>query len=278
MSRTLQQTVPPGSLARHPRVAQRLLGRVPRLRSDIQQFIEQVPRAGGQVLRPPGKPQRELPPEIGTGYALAVVVEREAPAQQHENYHPEGPRVDRLGVPLPLQHFRRQVPARSEEGAGHGKVLRDQLRESEIDNLHLDVMRRPRLVRQQKVLRLHVPVYNILRVHINHRVCNLPDNSTSLLLRQRSLLHHIIEQFPAVHQLHDNINLILGNVHVVQGDDVGMPQRPQCLDLGVELVGHGGRLCVYLNLVHDLARAALARGQVDAPVDRRGGSHAEDLA
>mmetsp|Transcript_36925 Transcript_36925/g.89049 ORF Transcript_36925/g.89049 Transcript_36925/m.89049 type:complete len:330 (+) Transcript_36925:833-1822(+) len=139
-------------------------------------------------------------------------------------------------------------------------------------------MRTPRLVRQKQILRLHIPMNNILRMHVNQGARHLPHDPRRLLLRQRSLLHHVVEQFAPAHQFHDDVDLILRDEHVEELDDVGMLEVAQRFDFRVELVHHVLELRIDFGFVNDFARAGRPRGQFDAAVARGGRSDSEDFA
>mmetsp|Transcript_42046 Transcript_42046/g.75808 ORF Transcript_42046/g.75808 Transcript_42046/m.75808 type:complete len:204 (+) Transcript_42046:819-1430(+) len=139
-------------------------------------------------------------------------------------------------------------------------------------------MTTPRLMRQQQILRLHIPMNHILRMHIHQRTRHLPHNPRRLLLRQRPLLHHIIKQLPPAHELHNDVNLILRDVDIVELDNVGMLERAEGFDFGVELIHHVLEFGVDFELVDDFAGAGGAGGDFDAAVAGGGGADAEDFA
>ena len=119
---------------------------------------------------------------------------------------------------------------------------------------------------------------NVLLMHINEGTGNLVNDVARLLLVQRSLGDDVIEQLPPAHQFHDDVNLIIGNVDIIQRDDVGMVQAPQGLDLRVELLDHPLEALLDVTLVDDLARVRLAVGPVDAPVAGGGRADSQDFA
>lgn len=132
-------------------------------------------------------------------------------------------------------------------------------------------------MREEQVLRLQIPVYHVLRMHVHQGARHLPHDPARLLLRQRPLLHHVVEQLAALHQLHDDVYPVVGDVHVVEVDDVGVLEGFQGFDLGVELVHHGLVMRVDLGPVDDFAGAALAGGALDAAVAGGRGTHPEDF-
>jgi len=119
----------------------------------------------------------------------AVVVERQAAAQQNERDDPEGPNVDGLVVRLPLQHLRGDVPAGAKERPGHGPVG-EHFRKPEIDYFHFGV---GPCVRQKEVLRLEVPVDDALLVHVVHGGRDLRQDTRRFGLRERTLVDDVIE-------------------------------------------------------------------------------------
>lgn len=90
----LQQDLPRRGLTPHPRVPQRLLGRVPFAAVDAQELAQQVLRAVGQVVGPPGEAQLKAGVQVGSGGdGVAVVVEGDAAAEEDEDDDAEGPGV-----------------------------------------------------------------------------------------------------------------------------------------------------------------------------------------
>ena len=119
---------------------------------------------------------------------------------------------------------------------------------------------------------------DVLLVHIHQGRRDLPDNLGGLLLVERTLGDDVIEQFSTTHKFHNNINLLNGDVDIVQLNDMRMVERAERFDLRVELVNHAGEALLDVALVDDLARVGLPVGAVDAAMAGRGRADAEDLA
>mmetsp|Transcript_16186 Transcript_16186/g.46500 ORF Transcript_16186/g.46500 Transcript_16186/m.46500 type:complete len:235 (-) Transcript_16186:265-969(-) len=121
-------------------------------------------------------------------------------------------------------------------------------------------------------------MYDILGVHIDQSARHLVDNLTGLFLIERALGHDVIKQFSTAHEFHDDVYLFIGNVHIIQRDNVGMVQTPQSLDFGVELLNHSRESLLDMLLVDDLTRIGLSIGPANAAVTGGGGTDAEDFA
>ena len=144
--------------------------------------------------------------------------------------------------------------------------LATHLAQTKVDNLDIDIVHALGLVRQEQVLRLEIAMDDVLGVHVHQRAGHLVDDLAGLLLVQRALGHDVIKQLTPGHELHDDVNLLVGNVHVVQRDDVGMVQAPQRGDFRVELLDHSRESLLDVLLVDDLAGVGLAVDPVDAAV------------
>lgn len=97
-------------------------------------------------------------------------------------------------------------------------------------------------------------MYNVFGMHIYQGRCDRSYNARSLFFRESSLLNDIIKEFSTLHELHDNKNLVLCNVDVVQSNNVGMVQLAKSLNFSMKLVHHSLKAVFDVTLVNDFAR------------------------
>ena len=157
-------------------------------------------------------------------------------------------------------------------------TLATHLAQTKVNNLHIHIVPALGLVRQQQVLGLQISVDDVLGVHVHQRAGYLIHNLAGLLLVQRALGDDVIKQFSPGHELHDDVDLLVGYVHVVERDDVGMVQTSEGGDFRVELLDHTRESLLDVLLVDDLAGVGLAVDPVDAAVAGGSGTDAQDLA
>lgn len=88
----------------------------------------------------------------------------------------------------------------------------------------------------EQVLRLDIPVDNVLRVDVLESLDHLPDVVRCLLLRVALLRAEVLVELPFWAVLEDEVDLVLVEEEAVELDDVGVAQMALDLDLSSQLV------------------------------------------
>mmetsp|Transcript_462 Transcript_462/g.1694 ORF Transcript_462/g.1694 Transcript_462/m.1694 type:complete len:352 (+) Transcript_462:415-1470(+) len=253
-------------------MVERLLGREAPSRVGVQQSAQEILSGFTEVLRPVWKPELELSIHQRRGQNTRIVIKREASAEEDKNNDAQRPAVYRLGVGAALQHLGGQIPPGAEEA--RGVLAMHALAEAEVDQLEVVL---GAAGGQQQVLRLEVPVDDVLRVHVGHGRDDLLGQALRLVLPELPARHDEVEELSAAHELHDNVQLGLGLDDLLQLDDVRVAQALEDVDLVVELRDQAAVLRLDLALVDDLHRQLLAAHDVHAAVARRRGADADGL-
>mmetsp|Transcript_52299 Transcript_52299/g.152002 ORF Transcript_52299/g.152002 Transcript_52299/m.152002 type:complete len:462 (-) Transcript_52299:121-1506(-) len=207
-----------------PRVAQRLLRREPRLRVHSQQRPREVLGVLGNVL-----PQLWLHGVLALSDPLELhgrrAREGHMPSQEYEDDDPQAPQVALAGV-APRQHLRSGI-RKCPKPLPHLGIGRQNLAEAEID--HLQVAAPLRL--EQEVLQLQVTVNHAMAVDVIQRQEDLPHRLRRIGFSKDLLLLHPLVQLPTLHALHDEVQVFVRNVHVVQSRNVGVVHAQEDLRL-----------------------------------------------
>jgi hypothetical protein len=112
-------------------------------------------------------------------------------------------------------------------------------------------------VRSGADLRLQVAVDDAVRVAVLDARYDLLEEATRLVLEQPPVRHDVLEELPARHVLHDHEDVRRCLDHLIQLDDVWVPEQLQDLDLAPDLLVHPQVLD--LLPVHDLHRHLMPR-------------------
>mmetsp|Transcript_86935 Transcript_86935/g.261154 ORF Transcript_86935/g.261154 Transcript_86935/m.261154 type:complete len:409 (-) Transcript_86935:277-1503(-) len=197
-------------------------------------------------------------------------VERVATREDNVEDHAERPHVHLLAVARVGEHLGRPVSPRAlplRESA----VLPERDRQPEVADLDRQVALVGR--RQQQVLGLEVAVADALRVEPRDSLSDLLHQDRRLLLTVGAVLHQLLEELAARHELHHEVPLGLGLEDIEEVDDVLVrAHAPQDLDLAPDGRAVRARFLDRLD-GHGLARLAMRRA-----ADRREVAVAEHLA
>mmetsp|Transcript_22684 Transcript_22684/g.35057 ORF Transcript_22684/g.35057 Transcript_22684/m.35057 type:complete len:354 (-) Transcript_22684:144-1205(-) len=216
-----------------PGVPQQLRGGLPLLVVHHQHLGYQVPRLLGHVV-PVGRMELVLPPaDLAEELVLVLVVEGRVAPQQDVRDHARRPQV-RLPAVLEAAEDLGGHVTRGAAGLLHLPHLGDVAGEAEVGDLDVGVVL-PR--GQQQVLRLQVPVHDVVGVQVVQRAQQQGHQVARLLLRVLLLLHDAVEQLPAHHQLEDEDGLRALVEHVRQLDHVLVVQLLHDLDLVLQRLG-----------------------------------------
>lgn len=213
-----------------------------------------------------------------------AIIEREITSEKHEKNDSARPRVSLCAVvAFTRDDLRSRVRRRATSGVEQAVLeLIRKRREAEVGDLEVAVLV------QEKVLRLHVAVSHAVLVAEGERRNQLPEVTPRLRLRETAAAGDFGEEFSALGQFNDQVNLGLGGHDLVDFDDVGMLKAPHgrhltndpglhagldALRLVNDLDGHGGAIGDGVGLV-DLGEAAAAKKAAEFVLakDHSGGS------
>mmetsp|Transcript_28589 Transcript_28589/g.77464 ORF Transcript_28589/g.77464 Transcript_28589/m.77464 type:complete len:401 (-) Transcript_28589:29-1231(-) len=166
---------------------------------------------------------------------VALPTERGRTGQENVQDDPDAPDVALLAV-LAAQHLGRHVV----RGADHRRhvgcvrplvldLVVEALRYAKVNDLQRVLAYRHALALKQEVLRLQIPVSDVLGVHVVHGADNLLDDMSSIPLTEEALVNDGVKQLTPVAHLHDKVDLVLVLEGLVKSHNVWMIH--DCIDL-----------------------------------------------
>mmetsp|Transcript_1844 Transcript_1844/g.5501 ORF Transcript_1844/g.5501 Transcript_1844/m.5501 type:complete len:403 (+) Transcript_1844:141-1349(+) len=163
-----------------------------------------------QVLGVGGRPRPLRTGELDDAVAhlrqdgvIAGPGERDAPREQHVQNDAAAPDIAGLVVPSG-DHLRRHV-VRGAHGLPEDRVRTTITSNAEVDEFQRIVLIDGALVCEDEVLGLQIPMGNVLTVHVVDGSQNLLQHNCCLGLGQAPLLEDLVEELPAIAQLHDEV-------------------------------------------------------------------------
>lgn len=163
---------------------------------------------------------------------IVVAFEGRIAAQENKQNDSQTPNIAGLIV-IPLQHLRSYIVGRSNHrfqvfsfliGCSLKVVLAKSLGQAEVDQFYFGVFR---VILKQKVFRLEVPVADLMFVEVLDGREHLLHQISCFLFAKPSVLHNFVEQLSALSQLHDDVDVAVINIALVELDDVGVVYLPQ---------------------------------------------------
>ena len=183
-------------------------------------MTEQADNTLVEIVRDGEHARLDLPEES----CHVLVVKGQRAAEERVEDNSAGPDVH-LGARVQLagDDLRRRV-VRGPAARPQELPVSHHVGEAEVSDLHIE-----RLV-QQQVLRLEVPVHHVVAVAVVHAADDLLEEPPGVLLLQLAVLHDVVEQLPAGDVLHHHEYVGGGADHLVQLDDVRVPEKFQILN------------------------------------------------
>lgn len=99
------------------------------------------------------------------------------------------------------------------------------VRKTKISNFHMHI------VIEQQIFRLQISMHNHMTMTIVDARYNLLEETAGFVFQQFTMLDDIIEQLPSAHILHNHEDISRSRYHLIQFDDVRMPEQFQVLYL-----------------------------------------------
>mmetsp|Transcript_53081 Transcript_53081/g.104761 ORF Transcript_53081/g.104761 Transcript_53081/m.104761 type:complete len:311 (+) Transcript_53081:617-1549(+) len=196
-----------------PLMVQGLLSGQTLARIQLQQFLHEVDTLRRDAAPPFGlhsvfaghdvRPQHFVRPR-----------ERHVSAEQHKNNNAQAPQIA-LEVVVPGEHLRSDVRQRSATDV-HVDVRLPHFAETEIDQLQVIAV----LAVVQEVLHLEVPMDDTVAVEVVQGDQHLLGRVRRMRLRETLALDHAVEELPALQAFHDQVQELVGLIHVVEPRNV----------------------------------------------------------
>lgn len=158
---------------------------------------------------------------------LAICSERRLSPAQLVGKHPHTPYIDLLAVAVAIKHLRRDVVQRPAERHPFRGVAGGQPEIAELGHT----------IAKQDVLRLQIPVDDVVVVHLLESHTDIPDDLSCLLLTQVLvfLLLEVAEEVALIRQLRHQVDRRSIRKVAVELEDVGMVVAGMQLDLPLDL-------------------------------------------